>query len=82
MRRRGVGILAAFAAAVAAQGCGQEPEAVIQAPPVVVTPVVERELVDRIEATGELMARSEAVVAAEVSGRVSEIRIHEGEAAG
>ncbi len=50
------------------------------APPVAVTPVTMRDLTERIEATGQLLARDHAAIAAEVSGRVSEILVDEGSA--
>jgi len=43
-----------------------------------VAPVVRRDVFDRISATGELIAQAEATVAAQVSGTVTEIRVHEG----
>jgi membrane fusion protein (multidrug efflux system) len=50
------------------------------APPVVIAQVEARDLEDRIEATGELVAKEHAEVASEVSGRITEILIDEGEA--
>lgn len=61
-------------------GCGgSEDEVSLAAPPVVLAPVEVRDLEDRIEATGELQARNRAVLASEVSGRVSEIVFDEGQ---
>jgi membrane fusion protein (multidrug efflux system) len=60
-------------------GCAEEaPKAVVTAPPVLVAPVELREIVDRIEATGQLLAKSEASVAAQVGGQVTEIHFDEG----
>ena len=53
---------------------------VIAAPPVTVTPVTVMDVVDRIEATGELIARDQAKIAAEVAGRITEILADEGSA--
>jgi membrane fusion protein (multidrug efflux system) len=57
-----------------------------QAPPVAATPVVLvavqlRDVEDRIEAAGELLAKDHANVAAEVPGRVTEILLFEADAA-
>ncbi|MBW2234539.1 MAG: efflux RND transporter periplasmic adaptor subunit [Deltaproteobacteria bacterium] len=58
--------------------CAEEAPPVEAAPPVVVIPVVARDLDVRIEANGELVARRQAWVAAEVAGRVTEIVRDEG----
>ena len=47
-------------------------------PPVMVEPVVRRDVYDRIGATGELIAKAEATIAAQVAGLVTEIRAREG----
>jgi membrane fusion protein (multidrug efflux system) len=59
-------------------GCGSEapPEATL--PSVVVVSVESREVRVRIEASGELVARQQAWVAAEVAGRITEIVRDEG----
>lgn len=73
--------LAFLVASVGFLGCGAE-EPVVAAdalrPPVMVAPVVRRDVFDRIDATGELIAKAEATLAAQVSGIVTEIRIQEG----
>jgi membrane fusion protein (multidrug efflux system) len=73
---------AALAAACAAGflvACGGEAELEgPQAVPVTITPVVAMELEERIEATGQLVARDHAEIAAEVAGRVTEILVEEG----
>lgn len=67
-----------FIAALLA-GCTDEVRTeVVSAPPVMVAPVAVREVVDRIEATGQLLAKSEASVAAQVGGQVTEIHVDEG----
>jgi len=71
-------LVAALVAGLAALGCGEEPASPPTAQPVVVQPVEGYDLVERIEATGELIARHRAVVAAEVSGRVTEVVRDEG----
>jgi membrane fusion protein (multidrug efflux system) len=73
-------LLGALAAGLSA-GCSEVPEAVDSAPPVLLVPVELFDVQDRIEATGELRACSEAIVAAEISGRVTGIPIQEGERA-
>lgn len=54
------------------------PEAM--APPVMVVPAETRDLVERIEATGQLLAQAEAAVAAQVGGEVTGLRADEGSA--
>ena len=62
--------------------CGdRDGERSIQAPPVAVTQVQLRDLTERIEATGQLIARNRARIGAEVSGRVTEVVVDEGGAA-
>jgi membrane fusion protein (multidrug efflux system) len=82
-RRRCVARTAALAAALALAGCGresapQDPQAV----PVTVAPVLAMEIEERIEATGQLVARDHAQIAAEVTGRVTEILVEEGVSVG
>lgn len=80
--KRGSLLLAACLAGVAAFGlaCTQEERtSAVQAPPVMVVPVEIRDVLDRIEATGQLLARSEASVAAQVDGQVTSIHVDEGE---
>ncbi len=60
-------------------GCRDEapvPEALL--PPVAVSEVAVRDVRDRIEATGQLLARSEAAVAAQVAGQITRIHVDEG----
>jgi membrane fusion protein (multidrug efflux system) len=57
--------------------CGGE-EAPPAAPPVTLSPVEAIDLVEHIEATGELRAVEHAEIAAEVAGRVTEILADEG----
>jgi membrane fusion protein (multidrug efflux system) len=65
--------------AAALLACGESDSAVqVSAPPVTVAPVVVRELVEHIEAAGQLIAPDRAAIASEVSGRVTEIVIDEG----
>jgi len=63
-------------------GCGQEkavPPAAL--PPVMVSLVEGHRIEDRLEATGQLLARSQAAVAAQVGGQVTAIARDEGAAA-
>ena len=62
-------------------GCGDEAQTtVVQAPPVLVRPVELHEVLDHIEASGRLLARSQASVAAQVGGQITHIRVDEGAA--
>jgi membrane fusion protein (multidrug efflux system) len=62
--------------------CGDDDAApTTGAPPVSVAPVEARDLVDRIAATGELRAKAEATVAAQVPGQVSVVFVEEGDPA-
>jgi membrane fusion protein (multidrug efflux system) len=58
--------------------CGDAAEEPRQAPPVTLSPVRAVDLRERIEATGELVAKEQAPIAAEVGGRVSEVLVDEG----
>jgi membrane fusion protein (multidrug efflux system) len=72
-----------IAVALAAIACGEPPPALeVQAPPVMVVRAEARDLVERIEATGQLLAQAEAKVAAQVSGEVTDVALDEGAAAG
>lgn len=61
-------------------GCGEDagPPAVT-APPVMIGEVEAQRVEDRIEATGQLLARSQAAVAAQVGGQVTRVVRDEGE---
>jgi membrane fusion protein (multidrug efflux system) len=67
---------------IALPGCGvdEEPEKTVQAPPVLVAPVEIRRVVDAIEATGQLVAKAEATIAAQVEGPVTAVLVEEGDA--
>jgi len=65
------------------QACGQGESASIAEivrPPVMVVRVEQRDVVDRIRATGQLRAKAEATIAAQVEGQVAGIEAREGEA--
>lgn len=80
-RRPTAAALLVAALAWLATGCGSEAiETEIVAPPVLVVPVESHRIVDRIEATGELIARAQATLAAQVDGVVTEIHADEGSA--
>jgi len=81
-QRTGFAVLASLPLlALAVAGCQRDDaEPGLSAPPVAVAPVQSRPVVDRILVTGELIAVSEASVAAEVDGRVTSILVDEGEA--
>jgi membrane fusion protein (multidrug efflux system) len=69
-------LLAATLLALVACSSEAPPEETL--PSVVVVPVESRDLEDRIEANGSLIARQQAWVAAEVAGRITEIVQDEG----
>ena len=58
----------------------EERRRVVSAPPVATVPVLVIDLEDRIEASGELIARQHAQIASEVSGRITQIVLDEGSA--
>jgi len=65
--------------AVALSGCGEETAAEIELRPVVsAATVISVDLVEEIHASGELKALYHTIIAAEVEGRITEIRIEEG----
>ena len=69
--------LSALGLLAAACGAGATaPE--ITATPVVVAPAAVGDVEQRIEGTGELVAPDRALIAAEVDGRITEIRVDEG----
>jgi membrane fusion protein (multidrug efflux system) len=71
--------LAVLAAAAFVPGCAEEKEeVVITAPPVMVVPIELRNVRDRIEATGQLVARSTAQIAAQVGGEITVLHVDEG----
>jgi membrane fusion protein (multidrug efflux system) len=70
---------AALAASLCAAACSKPPAATeAGAIPVVVAPAAVGELEEKIGGTGELEAPDRAVIAAEVDGRVTEVRVDEG----
>jgi membrane fusion protein (multidrug efflux system) len=71
-------VLAVSTLAIQLSACSEEAKPVLERPSVVVTPVLARELEERIEASGSLRAPRTALVAAEVGGRVTEILRDEG----
>lgn len=75
---------AAFAAVLLAAltGCREEvdPPPLITAAPVSIVRVAAEHIVDRIEATGQLIAKSEASIATQVGGEITSIEVEEGDA--
>jgi membrane fusion protein (multidrug efflux system) len=59
--------------------CGGEDALLPAATPVLLAPVELRDVEDFIEATGELLAKDRAEIAAEVPGRITEILLFEGD---
>ena len=57
---------------------GDQAEQVSLAAPVVVAPATVGDMEERIEGTGELAAPDRALIAAEVDGRITEVRVDEG----
>lgn len=76
---RALGLVAA-ALLLAACGGDVEQSNVVAAPPVMVVSVQVRDVKDRIEATGQLLAKSSASVAAQVGGQITRIHADEGAA--
>ena len=79
MRLRLLSLVAVVAALASACGNTDTPPAIV-APPVVVATVEAHRIEDRIEATGQLLARSQAAVASQVGGQITRIVRDEGEA--
>lgn len=74
--------LALLLSALALFACGgSDVEEAAKGTPVTLQRVEAVDITDRIEATGELLAKERAQIAAEVGGRVTEILIDEGSAA-
>ena len=77
MSTKTVSLLAALLLAFA--GCGgDETEEEPAGRPVTLHRVEAIDVADRIEATGQLIAKQQARIAAEVGGRITEIHIDEG----
>ncbi|MEX2204929.1 MAG: efflux RND transporter periplasmic adaptor subunit [Myxococcota bacterium] len=71
----------ALAALVLAAACsGPDEQAVAPPPPVEVVSVEGQRVVERIQATGDLIPREEATVASEVPGLVTKLHVDEGDA--
>ena len=68
---------AALALALMACGAEEKKEAIVAAPVVVARAAVS-DVEDRIGGTGELAAPDRAAIAAEVDGRITEVRVDEG----
>lgn len=63
-------------------GCGEEVATnPVVIPPVFIEPVEGHRIEDRLEATGQLIARSQAAVAAQVAGQVTKVALDEGASA-
>jgi membrane fusion protein (multidrug efflux system) len=74
-------VLLALVACVGVSGCGRKEAAKpIVASPVMVTRVEGHHIEDRIEATGQLIAPSQASIAAQVAGQVTKVARDEGAA--
>ena len=70
-----------LAAALVLPACGGEEAAVpVTGKPVMIVPVYVRDLEERIEASGELVAKNRANVAAQLSGEITQILFEEGDA--
>ena len=71
-------LLGAVAAAAALCACGGDEGEQAKGTPVSAERVAAHQIVEQIQATGELLAVEEASVAAEVSGRITAMRVSEG----
>lgn len=81
MRRPAFTMLIALSGAVAACSEDARPTQTEDLrPPVMVEHVTTRHVVDRIKSTGQLTAKAEASIAAQVNGQVTELLVREGEA--
>ncbi len=69
-------LLALVPLALACSGAKQD--TVVQAPPVALSDAVAVDLEDRIEATGELVSPSHAMIAAEIGGRITSLYVDDG----
>ena len=69
----------ALAAALLALACGGEVVTETPGQPVVITPVDVRDIEERIETSGEILAKDRADVAAQVSGAITSILFEEGD---
>jgi RND family efflux transporter MFP subunit len=78
MRRVGRIAVAVFVGGLVA--CGSEEVAAPGPPPVYVERAGAHEVLDQIEATGQLLAKAEAVVAAQVAGEITGVAADEGSA--
>lgn len=80
--RAACALLGLLAAASFCVGCGdgEKAEQAVPARPAVVTPVAVRDFEEQIEASGELLAKHRAAVAAQVAGEITEILADEGDA--
>jgi len=79
-RRVSATVLAA--ALLVCGACGRQEAPASAPPPVYVERATAHDVVDRIGATGQLLAKAEAVVAAQVGGQITGIRVDEGAAVG
>ncbi len=83
MSSRAVLLALVLAASASLSGCSEETEVLGRSeasPPVMVARVVVRDVVDRITATGQLVAKAEATIAAQIPGQVTGIAVEEGDA--
>ncbi len=80
MARRPTWLPLAGAVAAALSACGSEDAPAPGPPPVYVERASVHEVVDQIDATGQLLAKAEAVVAAQVAGEITGIAADEGSA--
>jgi membrane fusion protein, multidrug efflux system len=71
-------VLGAAAIAAALCACGEDEAAEAKGTPVLAERVSAHQIVEQIQATGELVAVEEANVAAEVAGRITALRVAEG----
>jgi len=82
-RRTGARVALALIFGLSLQACAREDvveSAAVLRPPVMVAQVERRDVTECIEATGQLTAKAEATIAAQVDGQITEIRAREGDA--
>lgn len=80
-RKRALRASAVFLLGTLGSACGETSDTVAEpGEPVLLAPVEERDVEETIEASGELLAKQRADVAAQVAGEITEILFEEGDA--
>ena len=75
-------ILASVTVSLSACAPKDEVPIAVEPPPVLVSPVLLRDVTEEIQTTGQLIAKFEATIASQVSGQVTSVLADEGEEVG